>query len=94
MLESAEERANIVRQQDEDYAVAEAVDRARNERQAREQAATSPPPAPASTLSPAIGGEPDSSPPSRAPMPQPAEEINLDAVRRARIARFLDGGEG
>ena len=25
---------------------------------------------------------------------QHAEEINLDAVRRTRIARFLDGGEG
>ena len=63
--ESAEERADIIRQQDVDYAAAEAVDRARHERQARERAAASSPP--------------------------PAEEPNLEAVRRARIARFHHG---
>ena len=54
-----------MRQQDADYAAAEAVDRARNERQARERAAAS--------------------------SPQPEEETDLDAVRRARIARFQEG---
>ena len=63
--ESAEERAVIMQRQDADYAAAEAADRARNERQARERAAASPPP--------------------------PAEEPNLEAVRRARIARFHHG---
>ena len=63
--ESAEERADIMRQQDVDYAAAEAVDRERHERQARERAAASSQP--------------------------PEEELNLDAVRRARIARFHHG---
>ena len=58
-----------MRQQDEEYAAAEAVDRERNERQARERAAASSPP--------------------------PEEELHLDAVRRARIARFHhDAGVG
>lgn len=36
-----------------------------------------------------IGGEPGSCSAPRAPTPQPsAEEADLDAVRRARIARF------
>ena len=48
-----------------EYATAEAVDRERNERQARER--------------------------STAASSQPREELDLDAVRQARIARFRDG---
>ena len=62
--ESAAERADIMQQQDADYAAAEAVDRARNERQARERATAS---------------------------THPEEELSLDTVRRARIARFHHG---
>lgn len=91
--ETAVERAAIRRQQDAAYAVAEAADRARQDREASERAATSQPPVQGAVSFPAIGGEPSSCSPPRAPMPpQPAEEVDLDAVRRARIVRFQGGG--
>ena len=64
--ESAEERAAIIQQQNEAYAVAEAADRARQERDARENATPSSPQA----------------------HEGPGAEADLNAVRRARIARF------
>ena len=64
--ESAEERAAIIQHQNEAYAVAEAADRARQERDARENATPSSPHA----------------------HEGPGEEADLNAVRRARIARF------
>ena len=91
--ETAEERAAIRRQQDEAYAAAEAADRARHDRDASERAATSPPPVQGAVSFPAIGGEPGSCSPPRVPTPpQPAEEADLDAMRRARIVRFQGGG--
>ena len=64
--ETDEERAAIIQQQNEAYAVAEAADRARQERDTRENATPSSPQA----------------------QEGPEEEADLDAVRRARIARF------